>query len=175
MILKHVARQIKATLMKDRHQSATSLERLRGMTWLSRSRNMVTHPALISPSQRIDWTFAYIHLPGFHCRSNEQSDHRYTSEPNYSSSFFRVEDGKSGSKSGRYSEPLTVEGRDLPGGVKKGLMTVVLIYRHMQSSSLTASARITSRTCLVHWNMVQFQPISWNLEWLGIEGFVSWQ
>lgn len=60
MIIKHVERQIKAGLMKDRHQSAASLERLEGMTWLSRSRNMVTHPPLISLSWPIDQTFISI-------------------------------------------------------------------------------------------------------------------
>lgn len=62
MIIKHVECQIKAALMKDRHQSATSLEKLEGMTWLSRSRNMVTHPSLISLSWPIDQTFISIRL-----------------------------------------------------------------------------------------------------------------
>merc|ERR1711980_38175 len=46
--------------MKDRHQSAMSPGRLRGMTWLSRRRNIVTHPSLISLSWPIDWAFISI-------------------------------------------------------------------------------------------------------------------
>lgn len=60
MIIKHEDRQIKAGLMKDRHQSAASLEMLLGMTCLSRRRNMVTHPSLISLSWPIDWAFISI-------------------------------------------------------------------------------------------------------------------
>lgn len=60
MIIKHEDRQIKAGLMKDRHQSAVSPETLRGTTCLSRRRNMVTHPSLISLSWPIDWAFISI-------------------------------------------------------------------------------------------------------------------
>lgn len=62
MIIKHEDRQIKGALMKDRHQSATSLETLRGMTRLSRRRNTVTHPPLSSLSWSIDWAFISIRL-----------------------------------------------------------------------------------------------------------------
>lgn len=74
MIIKHVECQIKAGLMKDRHQSAMSLETLRGMTWLSRRRNMVTHPSLISLSCPIDWSFISISLSW----CNEWPHYRYT-------------------------------------------------------------------------------------------------
>lgn len=62
MIIKHEDRQIKGALMKDRHQSATSLETLRGMTRVSRRRNTVTHPPLSSLSWSIDWAFISIRL-----------------------------------------------------------------------------------------------------------------
>lgn len=44
MIMKDMDCQIKAELMKDKHQTATPLSGLQDMTWLSRSRNIVTHP-----------------------------------------------------------------------------------------------------------------------------------
>lgn len=73
MIIKKVDRQIKARLMKDRHQSAMSPERLQGMTWLSRSRNMVTHPPLISLSWPIDWAFISISLAFIAAGMNSQA------------------------------------------------------------------------------------------------------
>lgn len=73
MIIKHMVCQIKAGLMKDRHQSATSLEKLEGMTWLSRSRNIVTHPSLISLSWPIDQTFISIRLAFIAAVMNSQT------------------------------------------------------------------------------------------------------
>lgn len=62
MIIKHEDRQIKGALMKDRHQSATSLGTPRGMTRVSRRRNTVTHPPLSSLSWSIDWAFISVRL-----------------------------------------------------------------------------------------------------------------
>lgn len=65
MIIEYVPCQIKAALMKDRHHSAASLERLRGIatSWLSGWRNMVTHPPLISltwPIDRLSYPLAWL-------------------------------------------------------------------------------------------------------------------
>lgn len=75
MIMKDRLCQIKAELMKDRHQSASSLEALRNTTWLSRRRNMVTHRAPISISWPIDLNFISISLAFIAAVMNGRTTH----------------------------------------------------------------------------------------------------
>lgn len=155
--------------MKDRHQSATSLERLQGMTWLSRSRNMVTHPSLISLSWTIDWAFISIRLAFIASVMNGQTTDILRDQ----TCLLERKKGRkkkrrpSGCDSHRYPEPLRVESEHRQGNRSNTIMTRWLIRPEWFHQLLICCVQIV-QICVVIlyviiWKCLRFATVSWNV------------